>query len=178
MKLKILPLLVLLSTALACPACDKHDHDHKHDHKDGHKHDGEDGHSHDKQAGPNGGRVLHDVDPHAEFLVLEDRKVRITFLGDDLKPVAAGDQVVSVIAGDRSDPTELTFKKDGDVLVSDKALPASDNFPVIVMIAPKKDADEVIVKFQADMRDCPSCDYLEYACICDHGDDGHADHDH
>jgi hypothetical protein len=32
-----------------------------------------------------------------------------------------------------------------------------------------------VIKFNVNMEDCPTCDFLEYACICDHD---HDDQDH
>jgi hypothetical protein len=66
MKLKLiaLPLLAALAFALSAPAAD-HDHDKK-------------------EAGPNGGRLLTALDPHAEFFVTADRKVQITFLDEEV----------------------------------------------------------------------------------------------
>ena len=51
-----------------------------------------------------------------------------------------------------------------------------NNLPVIVQIKSKPDAKTVIEKFTLNLSDCPGCDYLEYACTCDHGD--HEGHDH
>ena len=153
---------------------DEHGHDeHGHDEHAEHGHDDHDGHGHDHKniVGPNGGRVLTEFEPHAEFFVTEDRKVKITFVDEELKPVAAKDQVITVLAGDRSDPTELSFAVTENVLVSDKELPSGDDFPVVVMIKSTADSDEVGAKFQCNLHDCPTCDYKEYACICDHGEE-------
>ena len=155
MKLKN-PIIVAIALAAVygLTSCDKahdehagHDHDehaeHEHeegeDHDDhdheGHDHDDHEGHDHgDIVAGPNGGRVLTSIEPHAEFFVTDDRKVQIAFVDDDLKPVSAADQSITVIAGDRSNPTQLAFTKSGDVLVSDKTLPDGNDFPVVVQI--------------------------------------------
>jgi len=191
MKLKELSILALAITALyGLASCKKghddhagHDHaehaehdedgdDHEgHDHDDheGHDHDDHEGHDHgDIVAGPNGGRVLMSVEPHAEFLVTDDRKVQITFVNDDLKPVPSAEQNVSVIAGDRSSPTSLSFAKSGDVLVSDKVLPGGNDFPVIVQIKTDASAETVREKFNLNLADCPTCDYKEYACTCAH----------
>ncbi len=187
MKKTIQPLSALLVAGVySLASCDKHDHDHAggdhhhekgggHTHGDGdadHKHgkgDG-DGHDHDHSAmaGPNGGRVLAEFEPHAEFFVQDDRRVRITFVDDDHKPVAPGEQIVMVIAGDRTSPTELSFAKDGEYLVSDRELPAGDDFPVVVRI--KATAADSIenAKFQCNLKVCPGCDLKEYACVCDH----------
>ena len=69
--------------------------DDKHEHKDkGHKHeDADHEHEHGKESGPNGGRLITSVEPHAEFLVTKDRKVQITFVGHDDKVVPASAQV-------------------------------------------------------------------------------------
>ena len=97
-----------------------------------HKHEGHD-HAHDKaQAGPNGGKVLHEVEPHLEFFVTEDRKVQITALGEDGKAMPIGEQTVRVTGGSRSNPTRMTFEKEGDVLLSDVAFPEGNDFPVVV----------------------------------------------
>lgn len=140
---------------------DHEDHDHDHDHAE-------------KIAGPNGGRVFTSVEPHLEFLVTEDRKVKITALDDHNKPIAIAEQSVRVTGGDRSNPTRLSFAKEGTVLVSDAAFPAGNDFPVVVQIKPSGDAKSVMEKFNLNLVDCPTCDYLEYACTCDHSHD----HDH
>lgn len=148
-----------------------HDHEEHEDHDDheGHDHGDHEGHDHDKiVAGPNGGRVLDAVEPHAEFFVTADRKVQISFVDDDLKQIAAGEQSVSVIAGDRSNPTNLAFTKSGDVLMSDKSLPAGNDFPVVVQFKVDASADTVRARFNLNLNDCPTCEYKEYACTCVH----------
>ena len=167
-----------------------HDHDHSanHDDHDGHDEDDDHGHGHDHgdgddhgsiTTGPNGGRVLMEIEPHLEFFVTDDKKVMITAVsdGEDPKAVPMGEQSVKVIAGDRLDPTRLAFAKDGDSLISDIALPDGMDIPVVVQIKATPDAKTVIAKFQANLKDCPTCDFKEYACACDHGH-AHGDHDH
>ena len=184
-QLKLLAIAFAAIYGLASCGGDKHDdHDHNehaehsdgddhegHDHDDheDHEHDDHDGHDHEKIiAGPNGGRVLTAVEPHAEFFVTDERKVQIAFVDDDLKPVAAADQTVSVIAGDRSNPTNLSFAKSGDVLISDKVLPSGNDFPVVVQIKTDAGAETVRERFNLNLADCPTCDYKEYACTCAH----------
>jgi len=188
--------LSLVGIVLVClygvVACDKHeagvhdDHDHEHgehDHDDHahevevvgeHAHE-EEGHEHDHDhegivAGPNGGRVFTGVEPHLELFVTEDRRVRISQVTEELKVEAIGDQTVSAIAGDRSSPTELSFQRNGDVLLSKETLPEGSDFPIVVNIA-QADGAKHREKFNLDLADCPTCDYLEYACTCDHGHD-------
>lgn len=119
-------------------------------------------------AGPNGGRVLTKVDPHAEFFVTKDRKVQITFLNDDGKAIPAAAQIVTVTAGDRSAPTKLTFTKSGDVLISEGALPAGNDFPAVVQIKATAEAKTITEKFTVNLSKCGECGNAEYACTCGH----------
>lgn len=166
----------------AHPAGVPHDHDGDgkpdhgpgaHDDHSGHDH-GADGHGHQhakKVAGPNGGRMIMSIEPHAEFLVTDDRKVRITFIGENNRPLAVAAQSVSIICGDRSNPTTLTLVKEANAssLLSTGTLPEGNNFPTIVTLKSTPDAAPVRAKFILNLSDCPSCDYKEYACTCDHG---------
>lgn len=152
------------------------------DHKEeaGHDQDGDEhaGHDHGKKVvGPNGGKVFMSVEPHVEFFVTKDRKIQITFLDHDNKVVPAGEQTIRVICGKRSAPTRLTFVKKDKVLVSDKALPGGMNIPTVMQIKTEPTAKSVMERFNLNLNDCPSCDYLEYACTCVHGD-AHEGHDH
>jgi hypothetical protein len=129
-------------------------------------------HKHEKkEAGPNGGRVLTAVEPHLEFLVTKDRKVEIIALTDDLKATKLTGQVIAVTAGDRSKPTKLEFKEEGGKLVSSNTLPAGNDYPVSVSIKPGASGKAVYEKFNLNLEKCPTCKYLEYACICAHSHD-------
>lgn len=177
-----LPIAFLGTSALQAD-----DKDHKHEeHADDHKHEkkGDDDHDHEEHAhdhdivGPNGGRVLHEVDPHLEFFVTDDRKVQITAVDGEGKAISLEKQTVRVTGGSRTNPTRMTFEKKGDSLISTVAFPKGNNFPVVVQIKPKPDAKTVMEKFNLNLDDCPTCDYLEYACVCDHGDEEEEGHDH
>lgn len=125
--------------------------------------------AHEKTAGgPNGGRLITDVVPHAEFLVTPERKVQITFLGEDGKPVAPAGQIVTVTAGNRSAPTTLTFVQTDGVLLSAGTLPAGNNFPTVLQIKPSADAKTTVARFNLNVSICGECDRPEYACICGH----------
>ena len=119
-------------------------------------------------AGPNGGRLITAVEPHAEFLVTPERKVRITFVGDDGKPVAPADQTVIVTAGERAAPTTLTFTKTADGLLSEATLPDGNDYPTVVQIKPTPDSKTVVARFNLNTTICPGCDRPEYACTCGH----------
>lgn len=127
-----------------------------------------DGNNPKKEAGPNGGRVITSVDPRAEFFVTEDRKVQITFLGEDGKAIAPADQVVTVTAGSRFAPTTLNFAQSGNALVSEQTLPEGKTFPTVVQIKVTPEAKTVYERFTFDAAECPSCKLPEYACICGH----------
>ena len=180
------------------PACTDNsgDHDHDHDHDGHHEHDGHEhgeeghddhdhgkskeadhaehdhndhGHDHDSiEAGPNGGRILHDVEPHVEFFVTDDRKVQISAVDDDGKAVPVTTQTVSLMGGSRANPTKMKFTKEGDILVSDIAFPEGNDFPVVVQLKGAPEDKAAIVKFNLNLADCPTCDNKEYACTCDH----------
>lgn len=122
----------------------------------------------DKKAGPNGGRILTAVDPHVEFFVTKDRRIQFTFLDDHGKPVAPAGQAVTVTTGSRAAPTVLTFSRQGDVLMSDAALPAGNNLPGVIQIKPSPGAAEVIEKFNINLATCGECQHAEYACTCGH----------
>lgn len=156
-KSLLLPLIAALALSLPVSAADKKKHDHDHDHA-----------KEKKITAPNGGRIITAVEPHAEFLVTKDRKVQITFLGEDGKAIVPVGQVVTVTAGERSSPTKLTFAKSGNVLVSDAALPAGNDFPTVVQIKATADAKAVTEKFNLNLSNCPACKFAEYACTCAH----------
>jgi hypothetical protein len=121
-----------------------------------------------KVAGPNGGRVIAAIEPRAEFFVLPDRKVQITFLDKAGKAVAPAEQVVTVTAGERLSPTTLTFAKSGNALVSNAALPKGDDVPAVVQIKSTASSKAVTDKFTVDLSRCSECKLQEYACICAH----------
>lgn len=141
-----------------------------------------DGHDHAKKvAGPNGGLVITAVEPHCELLVTPERKLKITFLGDDNKPAALKDQSATATGGDRAKPTKFTFVKADGVLVSEQALPAGESIPLILQIKTAPDAKPVTKRLALNLANCPGCKLAEYACTCEsHGEneEGHEGHNH
>jgi hypothetical protein len=134
-------------------------------------HAADDGHGHGhekKEAGPNGGRLITGITPHAEFFMTADRKVQITFVGEDGKAIAPTDQVVTVTTGERSAPLKMTFTRSGESLVSEQTVPEGSDFPVVVQIKSTPDAKTVVEKFTLNLSKCPECGMAEYACICAH----------
>lgn len=137
---------------------EEHDHDHA-----------------EKVAGPNGGRIITSVEPHVEFLVTKDRKIQLTFLDEKNKAKTVAAASLKLTGGKRTAPTRMKFSQNGASYISDKALPEGNMIPVVLQIKVDKKAKRVTEKFDVNLSDCPSCDYLEYACTCDHD---HDDHDH
>jgi hypothetical protein len=144
--------IVLIALALAAgPLAAGPDHDHAR-----------------RVAGPNGGRILTAVEPHAEFLVLPDRRLQITFLDGEGRPRPPASQEVVVVAGERASPTRLRFSRSGETLVSDGPLPAGNRVPTVVQIRATAGAKMVNERFNVDTSTCPGCRLAEYACTCTH----------
>ncbi|SKB01819.1 hypothetical protein SAMN02745166_03470 [Prosthecobacter debontii] len=152
MKSKLFTALLTLALAFSVNAADKHDH------------------KNEAKAGPNGGKLITEVEPHVEFFVNADKKIEIRFVDDDNKVVAPAEQVIAVTLGDRSAPTKLAFTKDGDKLVSDKTIPEGSDIPTVVQIRAKEGAKAVTEKFNLNLAQCPTCKNKEYACTCAHGE--------
>ncbi|MBI2950077.1 MAG: hypothetical protein HYY23_20785 [Verrucomicrobia bacterium] len=147
-NLRVLTLAVGLCASLALPAfaADKHQH----------------------KATPKGGRLLDKTSPHAEFVVEKDHSVTINFYSEEMKPIAATTQNVTVIADAKSGKATLQFEKKGDSLVSKTKLPEGDGYNVVVQFRQTAGAKPLNLRFKLDMHTCRECKRAEYACICDH----------
>jgi hypothetical protein len=130
---------------------------------------GPDTHTHDmKTPGPNGGRLIASVTPNFEFLVTDDRKVKLTFVDAEAKPIDVTGAVVSLTGGDRQAPVELSFSIEENALVSSGVLPDGELVPVILTIQATPESEPVMERFNVDFATCSECQLLEYACICNH----------
>jgi len=78
--------------------------------------------------------------PAVELLVIEDRKVQLTLVGEDGKALTPSTEVVTLTTGDRGAPTTLTFTSAGNTLVSNTALPEGDDLAVVVELKKTPDA--------------------------------------
>ncbi len=128
-------------------------------------------HGHDHHApvgGPKGGRLLENTEPHAEFFVEKDLSVTVTFYDQALKPVAAAEQTVSVIAETGGKKTTLDFEKKGDILVSKGSLPEEHALNLVVRFKQTPDDKARNFRFIYEDHICPVCQRAEYACICEH----------
>ncbi len=148
-NLPILTLAAALCVGLfTVNAADKHDHAHK--------------------ATPKGGRLLDKTEPHAEFVVEKDRSVTINFYNEEMKPIAATTQAVTVIADAKGGKSTLQFERKGDVLVSKTKLPEGDGYNVVVQFKQTPEGKPSNLRFKLDMSTCGECKRAEYGCTCDH----------
>lgn len=117
--------------------------------------------------GPNGGLILKS-DSRAEFFVTEDRKVMITFLDAELKPLDPEERQVRVTALAPSGRKSIALERREDVFVSTDALPEGDGFTVVAQIFqdPKGRPQNFRIVYEEHI--CGECDLREYACICGH----------
>ncbi|WP_438479923.1 hypothetical protein [Oleiharenicola lentus] len=125
-------------------------------------------HGDKKVAGPNGGRIFESVTPHVEFFVTPERKIQFTFLDENNQAIAPGAQSVTVTTGDRTNPVTLTFTRQGNVLLSDTALPAGKNLPAVIQLKLTPESAPVIEKFNVNLSTYSECQHAEYACTCGH----------
>ena len=165
--------LIITITAfiLISSGCAKKDHDHGHSHN-GHSHDG---HSHNttkKDPGPNGGRILNTMTPALEFFVREDRRVQITAL-KDLKAIPVNGLTATLMAVTESTQPPLIYQR-RRYFSFGQTTTRGDNIPVILQIKTRP-TTPVKEKIQVNLSGCSTCEYREYACICNH-QHGHQDY--
>ncbi len=152
--------------------------DHSHDSANeqaehGHAHGPDGSHTHAaqefvKDPGPNRGRLITAMDPAVEFLLLPDRRAQLTFVDSAGKAIAAAQQEASLTTGDRMNPVQIGFERDGDALVSTKALPEIEGMPVVLALKSTPEAAPVVERFNLKTHTCSGCQLSEYACICGH----------
>ncbi len=120
------------------------------------------------RATPKGGRPLEKTEPLAELVVEKDRGVTINFYDENMKPVAATTQTVTVLADAKDGKAKLEFEKKGDSLVSKTKLPEGDGYNVVVQFRQTPDARPRNLRFKLDLSTCAECKRAEYACTCGH----------
>jgi hypothetical protein len=138
----------------------------------------EGGKNYRSEPGPNGGRIVEGDNFKLEFFVTDDRKVQISFLNDHGEVVSPKDQIVSLVGGNRADPTRLQFEANGNVLLSKSALPDLKNMPAIPNVKASSGAEPARERFNINMSTCSECSLHEYACICGHEEEAKHGHSH
>jgi hypothetical protein len=144
--------------------------------EEGHDHSGEAGDDHAKQAGhagqhaggPKGGRLLENVEPHAEFFVEKDRTASLTFYDDSMKPIPASGQSASLSVDTNGNKTKLEFEQKGDILVTTGSLPEGGSHNIVLHLRQTAEAKPTNFRFTLDGNVCAECKRAEYACICAH----------
>lgn len=119
------------------------------------------------KAGPNGGRIIYELEPHLEFFVKADRTIQISALNEKGEAIPVENLSAQLVGGSRAKPVLMKFVKKGPILISDKALPEMAITPVVLTFS-NAESERVRVKFNVNLSECGSCDYKEYACICGH----------
>jgi len=117
--------------------------------------------------GPKGGRILTTAAPYAEFFVEKDHTATVTFYDANLKPLAPGDQVVSVVAEAKSGKAKLGFTKTANGFVSEGPLPKGDDYNIVIQIKTTPAASPKNYRVYFEDQACEKCHRPEYACICD-----------
>jgi hypothetical protein len=130
----------------------------------------EEAHQHGKVvAGPNGGRIIEVAGTHAEFFVQPDRKAKVAFYSEDMKPLPPGDQLISAVAEAPAGKAKLEFDKTTEGFVSRTALPEGEGYRIVLQIKPAADAKAQNFRIDYESKLCGECKMAEYACVCAHG---------
>lgn len=126
-----------------------------------------DSHSHDKPlAAPQGGRLIEIDNTHAEFLILPDRKVSVTFYDHDMKPLAPSSQLVTLIAEAPSGRATLDFEPAASAFLSRSPLPEGNGYRLVLRIRNSPDSTPRNFRFDLHTEPCSACKLPEYACTC------------
>lgn len=118
-------------------------------------------------GGPKGGRLLEKTEPKAEFFLEKDHTATIMFYDTALKPVAATEQTVTVIANATGGKQTVEFEKKGDVLVSKSKLPEGDGYNLVLQFKQSPTAKPQNHRFKLETHTCGGCKRAEYGCTCD-----------
>lgn len=116
--------------------------------------------------GPKGGRILTTAAPYAEFFVEKDHSATVTFYDANLKPLAPGEQVVSVVAEAKSGKAKLNFNKTAGGFASDGKLPKGDDYNIVIQIKDTPAATPKNYRVYFEDEACEKCHRAQYACIC------------
>ncbi len=127
--------------------------------------------------GPKGGRIVTTEAPHVELFVAADRTVVVSLYDKDLKSVAVAGQAVTATAEAKTGKVKLSFVAKDGVLVSTAALPAGDDYTIVLQVRDTATAKPKNFRVLFHEEICAECKRAEYACTCDDAG-GEGGHDH
>ncbi len=119
----------------------------------------------DVELGPNGGRVLEfskNETMHGE-VTLKDGKFHIALLDKDLKPVALGEQTITVSGGPTNKVEKLAVEKADGRFVIPGVKPGEW---IIVQFKADAKAKAITARMQYDTTICSKCKVQEWICKC------------
>ncbi len=124
-------------------------------------------------AGPHGGKLLEAKPLPAEFQIMADGKVAVTFYSEDRQPVPPTEQTVRITAQAPGGNSTFVMEKNENGFLSTESLPEGDGYNIVVQIKASPDGSFQNFRVPYSLEICPECSRSEYACICDHAGAGH-----
>lgn len=115
-------------------------------------------------AVPLAGRLLEAPGLRAEFLVMPDRRVAVTFLDAADKPTPRGERSVVV----KIDGKDLALDPKPEGFVSKEPLAVKQPTPVVVQLRATSETKPINFRLTLDLAICGECKRVEYACTCGH----------
>jgi len=128
----------------------------------------EDPHDHEgKIPGPNKGKVMEGDAYHLEFLIMPDRRAAFYFYDEEMEPLPAGTGKIALTTGTRAEMQKLEVSSEEERQVSEGTLPEGSENWAIIQVTHGETNQKKTFRVRLDESDCGSCDFLEYACICE-----------
>lgn len=116
--------------------------------------------------GPNGGLMLDLSKDHSVQgeVTQKGNQFQIALFDKEMKPFAAGQQMLTATSGDRNKPEKLTVdKKDGKFIVPAQK---GDDYWYIFQFRPTAEAKPVTARLHYQAAVCPECKKAEWLCDC------------
>ncbi len=116
--------------------------------------------------GPNGGRLIaldSPTVPNAE-VVFKDGALTVGLFDKGRKPIALGQQTLTITAGERSAPKKLEVAKKGDQFTA--AAPAGEDYWAIFQLKETPSAKALTFRVHYQTKVCAECKKPEWVCEC------------
>ncbi len=118
--------------------------------------------------GPNGGRLVplaSPAMPGAE-VIFKDGALTVGLFDKARKPIALGQQVLTITAGERTAPKKLEVVKKGDRFTA--VAPPGEGYWVIFQLRETPSAKPLTFRVHYDTAPCAECKKPEWLCTCAH----------